>query len=273
MAKKTTAKSMTRSKVSESTDKPVDIVTISREVVQVFIVGTSPLICHAMSAKARETILLPAPKKNVAERAATLKHDPIQEYRDSIMVLGSAASTLIGMLPTCFKNALRGVCVDIPGATKAQIGRLTFVEGTGVPIYGTPYIYSTIVRMADINKTPDVRTRAILPEWACELSVMYATPLVTQQTVLTLLANAGILQGIGDGRPERGTSAFGQFKLVHKDDKEYLRITKTQGRTVQVKAMNEPTPYDEETNRLLAWFDQEIERRDKSSLLQRKEIA
>ena len=162
------------------------------------------------------------------------------------------------MLASSFKGALRSAALDIPGANKSQIGRLTYVNGEFTPIYGVPKLFMSIVRSADMNRTPDVRTRAIVPEWACKLSVTYVQPLLRDQAVANLLAAAGISIGVGDWRPEKGAGAYGQFALVSADDADFVRICKTGGRAAQMAAMEDPDCHDEETAELLSWFDKEV---------------
>ena len=70
-------------------------------------------------------------------------------------------------------------------------------------------------------------------------------------------------QGVGDWRPEKGSGNFGQFELVSEDDADYLRIIETGGRQEQIDAMESPTPYDQDTEELLEWFNDEIDRRGK----------
>jgi len=70
----------------------------------------------------------------------------------------------------------------------------------------------------------------------------------------TLLAAAGIMRGIGDGRPEKGWGSYGQFDLVDKTDKRWLAVVKAGGRAAQDAALKDPEPYDSETLSLLDWF-------------------
>jgi hypothetical protein len=167
----------------------------------------------------------------------------------------------IGLLSTAFKGAIRSAALDIPGASKAQIGRLVYVEGEMIPIFGTPKLFMSVTRSADINKTPDIRTRAILPEWACKITVAYTEPLLKHTTITNLIAAAGYSIGVGDWRPEKGSGTYGQFRLVAPDDEDYLRITKTQGRAVQRDALENPECYDIESAEMLTWFQGEAERR------------
>jgi hypothetical protein len=175
--------------------------------------------------------------------------------------LPADAPTLIGILAASFKKAMMTAALDLPSTKKAQVGRLVWVDGLYTAIYGIPQIMLAPVRSADMNRTPDIRTRAILPRWACRLSVEFVQPLMKINAVTRLLAAAGLFIGVGDWRKEKGSGTFGSFRLVDADDAEFLDIVQTGGRDVQVEAMAAPEAYDEETASLLAWFDDEIARR------------
>lgn len=236
-----------------------NILEVVRSSIDCFILGTSPIILNRMSQKAQHQLLFPAPRRGAVERATSLKHVPIEEYRASAYTLKDEKQpTLLAILATAFKGALRSAALDMPGAKKAQIGRLTYVEGDMVGIYGVPKLFMSTVRSADINKTPDIRTRAIVPEWACKLRITYVEPLIRQQAVVNLLGAAGITIGVGDGRPEKGAMSYGQFKIVRPDDADFKRIVKEGARKAQQAALESPVCYDDETTELLSWFETEL---------------
>jgi hypothetical protein len=235
-----------------------NILTVSTGVVSCYIVGTSPLILNRMSEKAKHELLLPKGRKSAVERATSLKHVPLDEYRASAYTLkAETAPTWLAHKSTAFKKAICTAALDMPGAKKAQIGRLTFVEGEFVPIYGVPRLHMAITRSADINKTPDVRTRATVPAWACVLRVTFVKPLIQAQAVVNLLAAAGITMGVGDWRQEKGSGSYGQFRIATEDDPEFQAIVREGGRAAQLAAMESPTCYDDETTELLSWFETE----------------
>jgi hypothetical protein len=151
--------------------------------------------------------------------------------------------------------------LDLPGTSKTQIGRLAYVENDEVPIYGIPELLMSVTRSAGIDKTPDVRTRAILPRWACFISVQFTKPILKEQAIVNLMAAAGITQGVGDWRVQKGSGNYGQFALTDPSDKAFQEIVKTGGREAQDAAIAEPICYDSETEELLAWFDVEVKRR------------
>lgn len=245
-------------KKSTPNSEITDILKVSTSTTLCYILGTSPLILNRMSEKAKHELLMPKGRKNAVERATTLKHVPVDEYRASAYTLKDTTQpTLLALLSTAFKGALRSAALDMPGTKKAQIGRLTYINGEYIGIFGVPKLFMSITRSADMNKTPDVRTRAIVPEWACEVRVTYVEPLIRQQAVVNLLASAGITIGVGDWRPEKGSGSYGQFQIVNPDNADYKRIVKTGGRKAQVAAMENPVCYDDETTELFSWFEHE----------------
>ena len=243
-------------KKSTPDNEITDVLKVSTGHLDCFILGTSPLVLNRMSEKAKHELLMPKGRKNATERAMSLKHIPVDEYRASAYTL-KEGPTLLALMSTAFKGALRSAALDMPGAKKAQIGRLTYIEGDMVGIYGVPKLFMAIVRSADMNKTPDVRTRAIVPAWACSLRVTYVEPLIRSQAVANLLAAAGITIGVGDGRPEKGAMSYGQFRLTSPSDPEFQRILKDGGRKAQQAGLDSPVCYDDETTELLSWFEGE----------------
>ena len=240
----------------------IEIKRVAEEALTFCVVGVSPFVCNAMSAKVMQSLLLPSGKKNATEKATTLKHDPMAEYQRSIYrSLDDGAETRIEFPAGGWKRAMASAALELPGVKKAQIGRLCWVEGHMIPVYGVPQIYMTVVRSADIARTPDVRTRAILPEWAARVPVKFVTPNLNRQGVANLLASAGVFIGVGDGRPEKGALSFGRFKVVSEDDADFQRIVAAGGREVQDAALAEPEAFDSETAELLEWWTAEAHRR------------
>lgn len=238
----------------------IEIAPLERETAEFYLVGQTPLIFNRMAEKAKRELLKPAGRKTAAQKKTTQKHDPFSEFDASIYRLDEPDEpTLLAMPAPAFKKAMSNAGVDIPGATKAGLGRLLRVHGYRVGIYGLPQIFTTAVRSADAGKTPDMRTRAIVPEWACMITISYVTPLLTLGGISNVLSGAGEIIGIGDFRQEKGAGDFGLFRIASADDKEYVRIAK-QGREAQERAMKSPDFFDAETEELLTWFQQEIEK-------------
>jgi hypothetical protein len=241
----------------------IEVQSLKRDVATVNIIGRTPLIMNRLSEKAKHELLLPSPRKNAAEKASNLKHNPLAEFRSSPHRLRSDdAPTLLAMPTTAFKGALRSAALDVPGAAKSQIGRLTYVEGEYVPIYGIPQLLMSVVRSADMARTPDVRTRVIVPRWAATIRVHYVASIIKLPSVVNLLVQGGLTIGVGDWRPEKGSGTYGQFEICAPEmEQAFEQIVAEGGRAAQHAAMENPEAYDAETDELLGWFDVELRRR------------
>ena len=245
----------------QAKEAEIQVLEITQGALDVWIVGVSPLICNRMSNKGARELLMPRGKKNAVEKASTLKHDPMAEFRESpYRAMTDDGATRLQLMSAMFKRAMMTAALDLPGTKKAQIGRLVYVEGDRVDLYGVPQILMAITRSADINKTPDVRTRAILPRWACRLTVKFVRPVLRDHSVAALLAAGGVTAGVGDWRVEKGAGAYGRYRLATEDDLELQEIL-AMGRDAQDSAMESPEPYNDETADLLGWFDAEVKRR------------
>lgn len=225
------------------------------------LLGQTPLYFNSMSAKAMRTLLVGGAKKTAAERKL-LKHDPESEYRDSIYKIAQGP-TLLGFPAPGVKGAMSTAALETPGITKSSVQRLIFLPEQKVKVWGTPYLKMDVVRSADINKTPDVRTRAYLPRWCAEVTIAFVQPTLSTQSIVSLLSNAGAIIGIGDFRQEKGRGSFGTFSVSGDGDQSDLwdDLTQNEGRDAQQFAMDNPTPADETTEELMAFLNEERIRR------------
>lgn len=252
MSTKATAKKTT------SVEEVVDFLKIEESSITFHIIGTTPLILNRMSVKSKTQLLGPQ-TKTAADRAATLKHDPVAEFRDAPYRLAADdAPTLLAVLPTMFKQAMGTAALTTPGMARTQILRLLRVDWLRIPVWGVPALHMSVVRSSDINHTPDVRTRCILGEWATELTLHYPPQLVRPQGLANLLHTAGIFSGIGEWRQGKGSGSFGGFRICAANDSRYLSIKKHGGRAAQAKAMMNAEPFDDEAQELLDWFEDEV---------------
>jgi hypothetical protein len=241
--------------------KEIAILPIYVGTVDFYLVGTTPMIENRMAEKAKRTLLLPSGRKNDAEKAATLKHDPPQEYRDSVYKnFGPKVATRLKIPSAAFKGAMQTAALDLPGATKSAIGRLVSIPHGNFDVFGTPQLLMAVVRSADIARTPDIRTRAILPRWACKVSVNFVQPKLNATSIFNLFAAGGITSGVGDWRQEKGSGSHGLWRICEPDDPEYLDI-QSEGRVAQDSALETYQCYDQDTQELLDWYLAEIVRR------------
>jgi hypothetical protein len=251
-------------KTAKTEERTIFIQRLERGTITLYLLGKN-LVMNRKSKKTRETLLLPDRSKNKTARQLVLKHNPPAEFRDSVYLCrDDDAPTLVHFPRGAFGKAMAQAALDTPGATKAEIGRLVKILDETVHIYGTPYLYMADVRQAGPARTPDIRTRAMFPAWACKISVQYIRGKIREQDIVNLMANAGDITSIGDGRTEKG--AFlncGEWELVSADDERWLAIVKNGGRKAQEAALANPVAIDADSEELLSWYDAEIIRREK----------
>ena len=205
VAKKTTVKAM-----------GLSIESLQQTEVSFKIIGTAPLIYNSMSLKAQKTLLMGAAKKTAAEKKE-IKHNPEEEFVDSCYINGTNGSYL-SFPSTGIKRGMATAALETAGVTKASINRGIYVVGEHINVWGKPYMNMSVVRSSDINRTPDIRTRAKLPNWCTEVTIRYINPTFSQLDITALLVNAGTLCGLGDWRIEKG-GPMGGYRIVQtKDD-------------------------------------------------------
>jgi hypothetical protein len=259
----------TMAKVATKKTENVQIKPIKMKTVVVNIIGYN-LIMHRFAKKAWQELIMPSQRQNSAGLAQSLKHDPMTEYRECFyMNHEEDAPTLFHLPRGMISKAMAAAALDIPGATKASIERLTSVATSTVYLYGTPQIRVDMVRNSDINRTPDVRTRPIFPRFAApNVAIRYKADPLTDAQIINLVSASGDITGYGDARQQKGGfpeegGPFGIFRLCDADDPELLEIVASEGREVQRRAWHQPQYNTATTADLLGWFYQELERREK----------
>ena len=239
-------------------ESQVHITEIQLTSLECYVVGVSPLVPHAVSFKSRGSLLFPSGRKTVAEKATSMKHDPFNEFRDAAYKFkDNDQPTRLYMPGGAFHGAMANAAIDMVGAKKAQIGRLTNIVGDKICVWGVPQIFATVVRSSDMARTPDIRVLPILPKWAATITVQFVGSLIKTASIANLLGAAGVIIGIGDGRPEKGKLSYGKFRVVSEDDPELIQIMKSGGLKAQDQALADPAFYDAETEELLTWFEEE----------------
>lgn len=226
-------------------------------------IGQTPMYFNSMGAKAWRDLLIGGGKKTAAQKKE-IKHNPEQEYRDSVYKKAKGDTYL------CFpaagvKGAMSTAALETAGITKSSVQRLIFLPESHIQIWGKPYLKMDIVRSADMNRTPDVRTRAYLPNWCAEVDIKFVTPTLSAHSIVSLLQNAGTIVGIGDFRQEKGRGSYGTFTVASAEDMGDMQalwddITK-EGRAVQELAMDQPECADEQTAELMQFLQEERLRR------------
>jgi hypothetical protein len=144
------------------------------------------------------------------------------------------------------------------------VQRLIFLPEQKIQIWGKPYLKMDVVRSADMNRTPDIRTRCYLPRWCAEVDIAYTMPTLSAHAIVSLLSNAGAIVGLGDFRQEKGRGSYGTFAVAGDDLGDWQGLwdeLMLEARDVQQDAMDNPEYADEETIELMEILEEERARR------------
>ena len=249
--------------VAKKTDATIEIHSVKRGNITLRMIGQTPLYFNSMSAKAMRDLLIGGGKKTAAEKKE-IKHNPEQEFRESVYTKEDGDTYLCFPAPGV-KGAMATAALETAGINKTNVNRGIFVPGENIQVWGKPYLKMDIVRSADMNKTPDVRTRAFLPNWVAEINIKYVVPTFSAYSISSLLANAGQMVGIGDFRQEKGRGSYGTFAVASDEDMgEYQELWDSitqEGRDIQKLAMEQPECADTQTAELMQFLQEERLRR------------
>jgi hypothetical protein len=226
------------------------------------LIGTTPMYMNSMSIKAKRDLLLGGGKKTAAQKKE-LKHDPESEFRASAHTKREGDTFLCFPAPGV-KSAMATAALETAGVTKSSVQRLIFLPQQKIQVWGKPYLKMDVVRSADMNRTPDVRTRCYLPRWVAEVDIAYTMPTLSAHAIISLLANAGAIVGLGDFRQEKGRGSYGTFAVAGDelgDWADYWSEITQEGRAVQQAAMDNPECADDDTLELMDILNEERQRR------------
>jgi len=226
------------------------------------LIGTTPMYMNSMSIKAKRDLLLGGGKKTAAQKKE-LKHDPESEFRASAHTKREGDTFLCFPAPGV-KSAMATAALETAGVTKSSVQRLIFLPEQKIQVWGKPYLKMDVVRSADMNRTPDIRTRCYLPRWVAEVDIAYTMPTLSAHAIISLLANAGAIVGLGDFRQEKGRGSYGTFAVAGDelgDWADYWSEITQEGRAVQQAAMDNPECADDDTLELMDILNEERQRR------------
>ncbi len=240
----------------------IDVVSLKQGEMTCWLLGLSPFYCNRVAEKAKRELLFPRGRMTAGQKASSMKHDPIAEYRASPYLRRGDGETRIMMAATAIKKAVAQCAIDMPtSVARTQINRLVYVVDEFIPIFGIPRLAMDVVRMADIGRTPDIRTRARIERWATRITLRFIEPMLSETKVATLLAGSGLICGIGDWRQERGSASNGLYQMVSDDDPLLMAVIAEGGMVSQDDALLNPICANSESEDLLQWFTEERERR------------
>jgi len=190
----------------------VKIPPIRLKTVKLTIDGTSPLLVHKFSEKAKKQI---ADKQQKKAKNAKEARDPVAEYKSSLYLMPGKKNRF-GMPASGIKNAAVSACRYTDGLSmaKARGAFHVFEEGDGlVEIKGKPVMDERIVRIGGFgSKIAVPRYRGRFDKWACTFRLTYNEDVISPDQLVNLFQNAGFAVGLCEHRPEKGGS-LGMFQV------------------------------------------------------------
>jgi hypothetical protein len=252
-------------KISTEPEKTreLKVFSIQRKKMQFHILGASPLVYNSVAMHTMGEILIPAEKMTKSEKEITFKHEPLIEYRESTYrrLQSENGQTRLLLPSIMFKAAVADVAKRVPGnATTTALKQLVWVHNPYVDLYGTPKMFMRMVRIPATGSL-DIRITAIVPFWYCSVDLTFVVPQLSPDSMSNLMMAAGMLNGVGDYRQQKGAGSYGQFELVNPDDARVTRIKK-ENMKVQDEALREPEFWDQTTETLMHHFETEAQRRE-----------
>ena len=229
--------------MATKTTKAIEIRPLELGFVEFDIVGTTPLIVHAWSHKAKQEMLDKQRGKKV-----TAKHDikiPVRDFCDSLYWLTDQPemgetdeSAEEGWLNAISSNSRFGFPVTaieqsiISGAWRAGLDvKQTEMRGTffmsGATAHGTldmaeilssdgitiPEMREDMVKVGGMSKTADIRFRGQFNDWRIPVRLKYMkSGKYTLEQILNFVNYGGFVVGVGEWRPERD-GQFGMYEL------------------------------------------------------------
>ncbi|MDR3473332.1 MAG: hypothetical protein P4M09_16860 [Devosia sp.] len=201
-------------------DVGIELPALNIGLMEVTLIGDSPLIIHAWSAKAKREMLDKQMKK---ARSAKEPKDPRADFEASMYRLADGG---YGFPSVAFKNAAVTAGTSVAGLTKIQARQAFHILGEDADIAGAfegsksrinlvrieggaPAMREDMVRVG--MGTADLRYRPEFAEWHALVLVRYNTNVLSESQILNLLNVAGFAVGVGEWRPEKD----GQYGLFH----------------------------------------------------------
>jgi len=195
----------------------IELPPMNIQMIDIPIIGDSPLICHAWSAKAKKMLLDKHMKKASAGRVAK---DPWQDFCETLYWLDGMPESpteddvengRFGFPAVAFKGAAITAVTTIGTMTKVMARQCFHVESEFVEILGpAPAQRFDIVK---VGMTTDTDFRAEFAEWGAILRVKYNANVLSAEQVIGLFEAGGFGVGIGDWRPERD-GVHGRFHVA-----------------------------------------------------------
>lgn len=203
-------KTKTATKAPEVEVAKIEIDRIAAETVVVPIVGTTPLVMHRFSEKAKKQML----DAMQGRRTPKEPKNPEEEYLSAFYRLADGDP---GFPVLAFKDATIGGARFYSGVTMTELRQYMFFRGEVgsdgralTRVIGEPEMREDVVKVG--RSGADLRYRPQFLPWRAELVISYVTSALTRDSLLSLIDAGGFGVGVGEWRPEKNGD-FGTYQV------------------------------------------------------------
>ncbi len=215
-----TAERLKKPKPDVTDAAKIEIDQIAVEVLSVPIIGTTPLIVHRFSEKAKRKML----DAQQGRKTPKEPKDPKEEYEAAFYRCVDGA---YGFPVVAFKAATIGAARFYgKEVTMTALKQFLFMRGevgddgrSLARLEGDPQMREDTVTVG--RGGSDLRYRPEFREWRTALNVTYVTSGLSRNSVLSLIDAGGMGVGVGEWRPEKGGD-FGTYRIDPDRDVEIV---------------------------------------------------
>lgn len=208
---------MAKAKARPQESGGIVVPRMEKEVVDVPIVGTSPLRLNRFSDSAREGMRNKDAQKPKAQKGA---RDPDRECREARYI---STEGWDGLPAVAFKCAMVGVCRIVGDLPMSEARRLFKVMGQGyhadgtalVQVIGEPVMREDVT----IGQNNCLIYQPMYWPWRAVVRVAFPKNVLSLEKVLHLLESAGEWEGVGCRRPGSKASNSGEYGCFEIDRK------------------------------------------------------
>lgn len=210
----------------------IEIKELATAAFELIVMGDTPLIMNSWTQKGKLEML----KKHMQVPSVREAKDPQDQFLQTIYRFEDGE---YGFPVVAIKEAMATATTDMEGIFKTQIYRNIFVTGKRGFQRGAfcdllspielaevfspvaPVIREDVVRLAGMQRTPDLRYRAEFFPWALRLNVSYVRGFIRDTDIFNLAHKAGFTIGLGEWRQEKG-GTNGRFHVATEAEKKQI---------------------------------------------------
>ncbi|MDK1386381.1 hypothetical protein QN224_13275 [Sinorhizobium sp. 8-89] len=204
----------------------IELPRLDIRLMEVTVIGDSPLIVHAWSEKAKREML--GKQMKTAKQAKEAK-DPRADFESSLYRLADGG---YGFPSIGFKAAAVTACTSVAGITKVAARQAFHILGEDVDVIGAfegtrarhnlvrieggaPSMREDTVRVG--MGMADLRYRGEFADWYAKLLVRFNANVLSESQILNIVNVAGFAVGVGEWRPEKDGMS-GMFHVATEAD-------------------------------------------------------